>query len=208
MIFFLFILIILFENMEGLLLKVNYKMETYEGNYKEKFHGEPIYAAFDVKIDRSCDQRGSVVGVPNNHMAGKNSYHVEQLLFAIYQKIPRIPGDINYFYPNLLTFRMPFCELEEINSEDLRYPRLMHLYIGNNKLKKLDGDLFKHTPSLVFLGMESNNIQTLGWFIFDNLNNLNIVYAFGPNMCIDNGGRNRNQILDFMKRILSKCNKG
>lgn len=206
MIFDLFIFIILLESMESVVIKTTYKMSTYEGNLKEKFIPTPVYSSFSAEVVRSCDHAGVVVGVSNNHMAGKTRYNVELLYFKNYGKIPKIPGDIEYFYPNLLTFSIPFAELEEISSEDLRYPRLKFLYLSHNKLTRLPGDLFRHTPHLEFIGLESNPIKSIGWYIFDNLNSLSTVYAGPKNvMCVDFGAKNRAEVLDIMKRFTAHC---
>lgn len=207
MIVYILFLVISFKNMDSVVIKTPYKMDIYDGNLKEKLLTTPVYAAFEALVDTSCDHTNVVVGVSNNHMAGMQTYNVEMIYFKGLQKIPRVPSGLEHFYPNLLTFRIPFCELEDISSEELRYPRLKHAYLSYNKLKKLDGDLFKHTPLLEFLGVENNNIRTVGWFIFDHLSNLNIVYTGNvTNMCVDFWARNRSEVLDVMKRFLLYCN--
>lgn len=187
----------------GVVIDCKYEKHGYSGNSNEHFLGS-VYAAWLVIVSDKCDKSNEVVGVSNkNHMKGMTRIDVEMVLFE-YQQLLQIPRGIEYFYPHLLALRLPFCQLESVSQDVLKYPKLKFLYLGHNKLKHLGKDLFINNPRLEFVGLESNSIVKIGSSIFDSLTHLKLVYS-AFNKCIDSSAANKNEISKLIEKIKKHC---
>lgn len=148
-----------------------------------------------------CDNSVKCLGVSNNHHPGKHNYLVDFLEIMLYSFGPTLPKYIHNFYPNLLGLKVTFGSLERISSDDLQYPKLKVIHMGSNKLRSLDKDLFIHTPDLIFVGFENNQIASVDYKLFDSLTNLHTISMWG-NVCVK---RYFSNIKYMMKIINSRC---
>lgn len=98
-----------------------------------------------------CDGSLLCISASRDHLTGKQESNVEYLSL-IYSKTSRSPRHIERIFLNLLGLRVSGDRL--LSSRDLHYPRLKTLYLGWNKLRTLDSDLFRYTPNLIFIGRE------------------------------------------------------
>lgn len=170
---------------EALTIKCKYSiLPDYREHSNKTIFMSNVYQC-DGKIWTICDKSPICIGVSNDHQAGKTNYHVDFLELLLYNYGPRIPIGINKFFWNLRGLKMPYGTIEEISSDDLRYPRLQTLYLGHNRIRTLDSDLFKHNKHLLFIGLENNQITNVGSQIFDNLKALMVVYLTN-NPCTNN----------------------
>lgn len=154
-------------------------------DYSGHLHESLLKNAYtcQAKISRECDASPSVTGATKNHSKGKSRLNVEMIKF-VQAEIPTIPLKIGAFFPNLLAVRFSKVGLERVTNIDLRqFHKLKFLYLGYNKLKTLDGDLFKYTPNLEFFGVDRNEITNIGNKLLEPLKHLKAVYTLG-NKCI------------------------
>lgn len=159
------------------------------------------------KVWTICDASPDCLGVSNDHLPLKEDHMVEFLELRLYSYGPRMPKFIENFFPALLGLNVPFGSIEHISSDDLKYPKLKVLHMQHNKLKTLVSDLFRHTPELIFVGLENNKIFSVGHYVFDSLNRLSVL-LLKRNVCIDGEAytiQNPNSIVELKKRIYSQC---
>lgn len=193
---------------DALTINCRYKMHDYESDHHEPFLGK-TYSCMDATFSPSCDSSPNIVGVSKNHMPGKTNEDVQMFVITTNQIIPRLPKNLDKFFPNLVAFSLPFIGLEEITSEDLRFPKLRFLYLGHNNLKSLDGDLFKYNPMLEFVAFDWNRVANVGSGLLDSLYKLRIIYV-NRNVCstiVYSPGKT-NHVNDAKKELKEKCPPG
>lgn len=158
-----------------------------------------VYACLGT-VWKICDNSLKCAGVSNDHRDKKNNALVGFLQLDLYSFAPTLPRSIEHFFPNLQSLKVMFGSLQKISSDDLRYPKLKVLHLGRNKIRTLDKDLFVHTPKLIFVGFENNQIATVGYKLFDSLKDLRVLYMWG-NDCVTEGAFST---LAYMKELINK----
>lgn len=80
----------------------------------------------------------------------------------------------------------------------------MVLYISQNKLVSINGDLFAHTPRIQRLQFEENQIEHVGSGLLDDLEKLE--YAnFEGNPCISTLAQTPEGIVELKLQLSTKC---
>lgn len=124
----------------------------------------------------------NVVGVSQNHLAGRSNQNVKGLLMYN-QPIISIPKDINLHFENLEGIRIELCPMLFLTSADLEpFPKMRHLAIVDGELRSINGNVFKHLPQLELLDLTNNRITNVGTGIFNFNPKLHIV-DFDKNLC-------------------------
>lgn len=167
----------------GVVIDTSYSMASFETYSHEIALDYKVYTSWNALIAHHCHESDEIVGVSNKHLKQKSTTDVEQIKFKPFQNIETVPSGLEYFYPNLMIFRIPYCNLERITSNDLRYPKLKYLQLSYNKLTSLDSDLFRNNPLLEFIGLDSNKLTNIGFYILEPMNHLKLIYA-AYNACI------------------------
>jgi hypothetical protein len=145
---------------------------TYE--YRDlKLHGDEPITIFETAytcnavLDYKCESREDFLhGVTKNHLACHECDRrgVKMLFFNPFNiKLNVIPMNIGFFFPSIEAFDCSNCSMYYIDSIDLaQFRNLKVLWLENNLINYLPGDLFEHNPNLEFFGFENNPIKKIG----------------------------------------------
>lgn len=145
----------------------------------------------------------SVSDVSRNHLAGKNHYSVNGILFSN-QGIRVLPTNIDVFFENIETIQVTIS-LEEISQDDLsKFPKLKELHLNSNKIQVIDSNLFAGNPLMTSISFISNPIRNVAPEVFDRLSNL-INLRFDGVTCHSQAAFNRNDVSKLIAVIAVKC---
>lgn len=104
-------------------------------------------------------------------------------------RVERCPSKFLQNFTHLSVLELTHCGLKQITTDDLKGLYLLHfLYLSNNRLTTVPGNLFEHTPNLEEISLRGNKLTSIGHGILDPLGNLkladfrfnisiNVVYA-------------------------------
>lgn len=147
-----------------------------------------------------------MIAVTGNHLSEKTNADVTAFwIESNHGEYDRIPRGLNQFFPNLLVFVWQFGNLTTLEADDLEpFPVLREIWLPNNKLFALDGDLFKHTPQLGFIYFDYNRITHVGFGLLDGLNSLIYAY-FQGNPCINAFADDSEQIPELKLKLQNQC---
>lgn len=148
---------------------------------------------------------GNVVdSVSINHLRGKNDSDVQGLLIQ-YQKVEFFPGNIESFFPNLITLSLYQSKLKKITGNDLMpFPKLLRINFYGNLIEELPSNLFQNNPNIQDIIFGHNSIRHIGPNVFSPLDNL--MYAeFYENPCIDMEANNKEAIVELLYKISVYC---
>lgn len=141
--------------------------------------------------------------IEGKHLSGKTNYDVDYL--SIIGFLPIIPRKITDFFPNLTGLAFYNTSLKSISAGDLEpFTKLLVLYAYRNKLVTIDGDLFKHTPWIRWIGFSENQIQRVGSDLIKNLHSLEEIY-FLFNPCVNTSAETRSEILRLNDELPILC---
>jgi hypothetical protein len=125
----------------------------------------------------------TVRAVGKNHASGYSNTHVKGLRI-IDANLPIFPKEIEKFFPNLQIISIFRSNLANISASDLKpFVNLMYLFLDDNKLQALDGNLFENTPHLKKISFDNNNLVFVGGNILNPLRSLTNAFFFG-NRCV------------------------
>jgi Leucine-rich repeat (LRR) protein len=83
-----------------------------------------------------------------------------RILSLSYNEITAIPPEVSHLVM-LKELRISYNKVTDIPPVSL--PKLQHLFLTGNQIRKLDGSLFVALPALQQLHLEKNNIQQFPW---------------------------------------------
>jgi Leucine-rich repeat (LRR) protein len=96
-----------------------------------------------------------------------------------------IPQQLGSFFPNLRGLSIQKSKLKQIQKEDLaQFPNLRALYLHDNNIEVLPGDLFERNLELEWIGMENNPISHVDHNLLTPLKKL-VEANFNNCNCID-----------------------
>lgn len=169
------------------------------------FWGDSIGTVYSCnpKVVRINESR-NVVGVSQNHLAGKSDQDVKGVIIQK-QQIDSIPEDINLFFTNLEGIYFSDCPIKSFGKNDLLpFPRLKHFAIVRGQLKTIDGDVFKYLPELLYILFRGNSITNVGPGIFQYSPKLNWA-SFEANLCINSQANDRTAVANVGRELAFKC---
>lgn len=101
------------------------------------------------------------------------------------QVVNLMPDELEYFFPNLEGIRIAHCALTVVDKLNLRsFIDLKHLYLNDNELEILDGDLFEFNVKLKVIDFTNNKLKIIGENLLKPLIDLEIAH-FENNHCIN-----------------------
>lgn len=146
----------------------------------------------------------NVVGVSQNHLAGKTDHDVLGLAIEV-QPIDFMPEDINLFFQNLDGMYIRSCPIKSINRKDLEpFTKLKRFSIRNGQLLTINGDILHNLPELQLIEFDSNQITNVGPGIIERNPKLH-TFDFRNNLCIDNSAWNATATTIIAKQLAFKC---
>lgn len=149
----------------------------------------------------------SLTAVEGEHLGERSGEDVRFLRIYL-QDLPKLPKDIEKFFPSLDGLMVSTSDLQEIEADDLRpFPQLKILFLNYNPLKSLDGDLLSHTPNLVSVELRNNAIEHVGPGFLENLLELEFLQEINlsGNLCIDIHVRAPSEIPELLSEIQELC---
>lgn len=110
--------------------------------------------------------------VRGRHLNRRNNANVN-FFWSGFGELKVLPWNLADFFPNLKAISLLKMNLERISSAQLRrFHDLEMLDLRGNKLKSLNGDLFKYNPNLRIIDFENNLIEHIGHDLLKGLTRL------------------------------------
>jgi Leucine rich repeat len=126
-----------------------------------------------------------------------------KLLLIDEQIMKFLPSNLHNFFPNLSALIIDSTQLTSIARIDLEnFEHLQLLFIGNNKIDELNGDLFHGNPHVEWITYINNFTKRISADIFDALPNVHFV-SFLRNSCVNYKAANVAEI-ENLKAIISR----
>lgn len=142
--------------------------------------------------------------VTGKHESEKKNSDVKLVLFQE-QNLPNFPDDIHKFFTNVEGLIIDDSSLKSISKTDLvNFPKLKLLVITNNKIDKIENDLFEGCPDIEYLVFKNNYTKHIGREILSSLLKLKIA-NFERNTCISQKATNVSEIYFLKEEIGKKC---
>lgn len=138
-----------------------------------------MYKCLATLID---DGNPDITSVTGTQLDGRSTSDVLFFQNKNYDvSLKKIPSNFGSYFPSLTAIYF-VVELETITASDLQpFPNLVFLNLQGNRLRRVDGDLFKYNPKLYTIYLSANSIEYVGEGIFDGLNELFAIYfAYNP----------------------------
>jgi hypothetical protein len=154
----------------------------------------------------SKDDR-EIFEVRGQHMSGKNNDDVKTF-YCKDKKVNFFPRNITKFFPNIATIFINWADLQEIQKEDLKPfgRKLKNLWLGSNKIRVIEGDLFYFSPNLERIDLSRNKIIHIDSRAFDVLEKLHSLWV-NTNPCTSNDNQawyNHSKVLQIIGDV-EKC---
>lgn len=136
---------------------------------------------------------------------GRDPSDAASLKIVYFVGLDFIPTNLGKIFPLLTDLHLSGNQIEKLTVEDMKQlPHLEVLSVYYNRLKSLDGDLFKYNLNLKFIDFSDNQIQHIGTGLLDNLKNLTRVY-FNRNSCINTYAQSRAAVVELSKTLSCLC---
>lgn len=149
----------------------------------------------------------SLVEVNGEHAEAQSNDKV-RMVYANKQFGPcMLPKDIKNFFPNIDGIKWVHGSLSTIDADDLDFPNLDILDLLDNKFISLPSDLFKNSPKLQWIQLDSNAIAHVGRNFFDTLTEIKTI-RFRSNPCLNSLAETPEDIEDLKSRLPTSCPSG
>lgn len=143
-----------------------------------------VYTCINPRVIQ-INQTRNVVGVSQNHLAGRSNQDVISLIIQNELSLDFIPEDINLFFSNLEGIIFNNCPITTFTKYDLRpFPKMRHFGIHRTQMTTIRGDVFQYLPDLERLQLNINRITNIGPGLFQYTPKLSVVF-FDSNLCIN-----------------------
>lgn len=116
-----------------------------------------------------------------------------------------LPTGFEKFFKNVEGIAIVNSKLKAITMSDLRpFPKLRNLWLPENCLKTLEGNLFAHNPQLKVVNFHNNYIETIASGLFTLHSSLEHVYL-DDNVCIESNATDSFEMRDLIQEIKEDC---
>jgi len=149
------------------------------------------------------------IEIIGNHQELMTNNDVRGLLVDNVKNLTKIPYGLTKVFPNLIYLQIRRCGLTGLSKRDLiGLEHLQGLWLPENEIVSLEGDVFENCQGLKFLCFNKNKLKFISSDIFKPLKNLTDA-NFCENTCIDMNylGGNKDQLNALYEEILRKCQK-
>lgn len=166
-------------------------------------HGGRMYSCHGLFINTGGLK--FVEELRGKHVDGKSNLDVKGFYTHNDKVVNFIPINLGDFFPNLVNVQFGRTQLLTISSNDLRqFSNLEYLFVQNNKLEKLDANLFQFTPKLRGIFLSGNLVKSVGKNVLSNLKNLTSV-DFSMNTCISVYATTPQGIQELKQQLITSC---
>ncbi|XP_070504474.1 leucine-rich repeat-containing protein 70-like [Chironomus tepperi] len=143
----------------------------------------------------------SVTGDHNNQKSNQDVMVFE----SINKKIEYFPRGLEKFFPNLKGIFIKNGRLKEIQQSDFRgYSELLYIELNGNDIEVLEDGVFDFIPQIKIIWLSENKIIHVGENVFNNLNNLVILYF--KNTCTSINIQDfQSESIRTLKNLKEKC---
>lgn len=155
------------------------------------------------------DVENLTLNIPNASVEAVNSYNeilTDVVILTIRsQMLFFVPLDLDKFFPNIQALQIFNSSLKVLEQGDIRsFGRLRELWVNQNHLESLSGNLFKFNTELQLIVFSNNRLKAIGKYILVPLANL-MIANFNKNTCIDKYAGFPHQMLDLFVQIEQNC---
>jgi hypothetical protein len=152
----------------------------------------------------------TIFEVRGQHESGKNNNDVN-FFYSHNKKVKFFPRGLTKFFRNIEKVQIYHGKLQEITKEDLKQfgDKLQELWLGYNKIRVIEGDLFEFNPNLEEIDLSDNYIVHIESGAFNGLEKLLIWLESNP--CTtgrdDYTESDRQQVLEIISEVENSCKK-
>jgi hypothetical protein len=147
----------------------------------------------------------NLANITGYHESGKSHEDVKGVYAGTSLNTTNFPRDFGEFFPNLIYLGYLNTKFTSISSEDLRnLPSLKRFYIANSNLISIEGDLFKHSPSLRWIRFLKNPFEHVGHNLLSGLYRLESVGMYNNN-CINQTADTPEAIREIIRILPIQC---
>lgn len=176
-----------------------------------------LYCDFrEDELGYKCESKGvaitsrndrTIKNIVGEHLEGKTNEDVK--FFRNYKIIMNyFPLNLTTGFKNLEVVQVNFSDLKRITASDLEQfgENLKILWLGDNIVEVIEGDLFKYTPNVESFGLSPQKIKHVDDGTFAKLTKLHSLW-FSKNPCgvKTNVENDRSAVLNLITRIESEC---
>jgi hypothetical protein len=166
----------------------------------EKFNGSIVSGSMCRAVNVNVTSRDETITSVNGQGPEAFDKYKFDMIEIFDETLNFIPQGFDDFFPNVHSLGIRYSKLKEVEKKNFaQFPMLYNLWIENNQIEKLPGDLFQANLQLSRVSFVANRISQVG----EDLLNLNhsVYIDFIDNKCISTyGGRT------YMQRVLrEKC---
>jgi Leucine-rich repeat (LRR) protein len=167
--------------------------------------GSIYWSSVHNKLNITSLDAAQINDISGTHEAGKNNDNVEGL-WVIYNQIHYFPRGLNKFFKNLKAIRIYYSGLKAIHQSDLKdFPKLVYLSLDSNNLEILEENLFEFNPNLEEISLHFNQISHIDSKVFEKLTKLTTLWL-SLNTCIDMfASNNATAVRKIIKTAQSQC---
>lgn len=191
-------LVLIFLNLQSdaLILDCTYAV-------KDLWSAANIYAC-EAKVVVIGDEF-NVTGASRNHLVGKNHSDVQGISIEN-QNVNFVPKYLWKIFPNFEVLSISSTNLNQIKLNDLvGLSNLKVLDLYNNKINKIEGDLFDDHPQIQHIRFEKNPLKHVGPDAFDNLKNLQSLDMYDAGCVSEYVVNNRAAVETLIDKMYANC---
>jgi Leucine-rich repeat (LRR) protein len=161
----------------------------------------PLYTCSVQNNKLFRHSRASIDAIDGQHAVNMTNDDVQGLSILSIYNMKFLPTNIERFFAQLILLHIWNTDYEEIHQRDIKgFSKLKYLFVGNNQLRTIEGDLFSFNGDLEFVWMNFNKIARIDPLAFSHLTKLRNLKLFG-NECVNSDMSARSEVVDLVRRI-------
>ena len=145
-----------------------------------------------------------ITRISGTHIDGRSNSDVN-FFECVNIAVGFVPSNIDAFFPNIESIQFYETKLTSISANDLnQFPYLKSLYLGNNKISILEGDLFDGTPNLRLINFVHIPLQNISQNLIDGLDQLERAAFFNAG-CLDFRAQTPAELEELRRMFGTNC---
>lgn len=195
---YIFALILMAKLSHCVDIECEFRNHTITSDWGERY--SCITKKYVIKPDDRLVKTVTGLHLKNHTSANVTQYYARNL------SVERFPIGLGEKFANLEVVRFTFCGMRLLFKESMQnLTKLKYLDLINNKIEKLNSDVFELAPNLVEVVLNNNRLKFIGSFILEPLTKLKFI-SFGGNVCLSSHFKYAHEQLPWLKReIMLQC---